>query len=51
MGPGARHQAGALSGGETGSLNRILNNTSANIIDIGMMGQTPGMPDQQVTEM
>ena len=35
-------------GGEAGSLNRILNNTTANIIDIGMMGQTPGMPDHQV---
>ena len=49
-GSNERHQQGAGRGGhggEAGSLNRILNNTTANIIDIGMIGQTPGMPDQQ----
>ena len=45
---GVRHH-GAEQGGEAGSLNRILNNTTANIIDIGMIEQNPGMPDQQVT--
>ena len=47
LGPSIRQQQGASQGGDAGSLNRILNNTTANIIDIGMIGQTPGMPDQQ----
>ena len=47
LGPSIRQQQGAGHGGDAGSLNRILNNTTANIIDIGMIGQTPGMPDQQ----
>ena len=46
--PDVRHNE-AEQGGEAGSLNRILNNTTANIIDIGMIEQNPGMPDQQVT--
>ena len=32
---------------EHGSLNRILNKTTANIIDIGIIDQTPGVLDQQ----
>ena len=32
---------------EHGSLNQILNKTTANIIDIGIIDQTPGVLDQQ----
>lgn len=35
---------------DQGSLNKILNQTTANIIDIGMMGQTPGVLDQDVSD-
>ena len=42
-----RHRTGE---DDQGSLNKILNQTTANIIDIGMMGQTPGVLEQDVSD-